>query len=89
MPTHYPELYERVRRQAELLPVLYGDLDFDTQPYRTTTDPDDVSTLRGHPATRAKLLADDRVVELVSTATWLGDIVADSYAALMGEYKSC
>lgn len=85
--THYPELHERVRRQAELLPVLYGDLDFDVQPYRTTTNPDDVSSLRGRAATRAALLADDRVVELVSTATWLGDVVADSYAALMGEYS--
>lgn len=87
MPTHYPELRERVRRQAELLPALYGDLDFDVQPYRTTTNPDDVSTLGGKPSTRAKLLADDRVVELVSTATWLGDIVSDSYAALMSDYS--
>lgn len=87
MPTHYPELHRRVRRQAELLPELYGDLDFDVQPYRTTTNPDDVSSLRGRPATRAKLLADERLVELVSTATWLGDVVADSYAALMTEYS--
>lgn len=87
LPTYYPELHERVRRQAELLPELYGDLDFDTQPYRTTTDPDDVSALRGKPSTRAKLLADDAAVELISTATWLGDVVADSYAALMGQYS--
>lgn len=87
MPTHYPELYERVRRQAELLPDLYGDLNFDVQPYRTTTDPDDVSSLRAKPATRAKLLADEAAVELISTATWLGDVVADSYAALMGQYS--
>ncbi|BBZ24889.1 oxygenase MpaB family protein [Mycolicibacter hiberniae] len=87
MPTHYPELYERVRRQAELLPALYGDLNFDVQPYRTTTDPDDVSSLRAKPATRAKLLADEAAVELISTATWLGDVVADSYAALMGQYS--
>jgi hypothetical protein len=87
LPTHYPELRERVRRQAELLPELYGELDFDTQPYRTTTDPDDVSSLRGRPSTRAKLLADEAAVELISTATWLGDVVADSYAALMGQYS--
>lgn len=87
MSTHYPELHRRVRRQAELLPVLYGDLDFDVQPYRTTTDPDDVSSLRGRPSTRAKLLADEEAVELISTATWLGDVVSDSYAALMGQYS--
>lgn len=39
MPTHYPDLYQRVRRQAELLPELYGDLDFDVQPYRTANSP--------------------------------------------------
>ncbi|MEB3050999.1 oxygenase MpaB family protein [Mycolicibacter sp. MYC123] len=87
MPTHYPELRERVRRQAELLPVLYGDLDFDSQPYRTTTDPDDVSALGGKASTRAKILADESLVELISTTTWLGDIVSDSYAALMGQYS--
>lgn len=87
MPTHYPELHERVRRQAELLPVLYGGLDFDSQPYRTTTDPDVVSSLRGKASTRAKLLADEAAVELISTTTWLGDVVSDAYAALMGQYS--
>ncbi|CAJ1493143.1 oxygenase MpaB family protein [[Mycobacterium] kokjensenii] len=87
MPTHYPQLHERVRRQADLLPELYGELDFDSQPYRTTTDPDDLSSLRAKPGTREALLADDAAVELISTATWLGDVVADSYAALMGRYS--
>ncbi|MEB3032411.1 oxygenase MpaB family protein [[Mycobacterium] nativiensis] len=87
MPTYYPELHQRVRRQAELLPGLYGDLDFDSQPYRTTTNPDDVSALRSKASTRAKLLADEDAVELISTATWLGDVVSDSYAALMGQYS--
>ncbi|WP_409427952.1 oxygenase MpaB family protein [Mycobacterium sp. SMC-11] len=87
MPTHYPELYQRVRRQAELLPDLYGNLDFDVQPYRTAASPDDVASLPGNPATRAKLLADDAAVELITTATWLGDVVSDSYAALMGQYS--
>ncbi|KLO27125.1 hypothetical protein ABW16_17665 [Mycolicibacter heraklionensis] len=87
MPTHYPELHQRVRRQAELLPELYGDLNFDVQPYRTALSPDDVSSLPGNPATRAKLLADDAAVELITTATWLGDVVSDSYAALMGQYS--
>lgn len=54
MPTYYPALHQRVRRQAELLPELYGELDFDSQPYRTTTNPDDVSALRGKASTRAK-----------------------------------
>ncbi|GFG71735.1 oxygenase MpaB family protein [Mycolicibacter senuensis] len=87
MPTYYPALHQRVRRQAELLPELYGELDFDSQPYRTTTNPDDVSALRGKASTRAKILADESLVELISTTTWLGDVVADSYAALMGQYS--
>ena len=87
VPTHYPELHERVRRQAELLPELYGELDFSSQPYRTTTDPDDASSFRGRTGAREKLLADEAAVELISTATWLGDVVADSYAALMGRYS--
>ena len=86
-PTHYPELHQRVRRQAELLPALYGNLNFDVQPYRTTTNLDDVSALRGKPSTRADLLADDNLVELICTATWLGDVVSDAYAALMGQYS--
>ena len=87
MSTHYPELRERVRRQAAVLPDLYGDIDFDRQPYRTTTCLHEASSLRGRPATRAKLLADEKIVELVSTATWLGDAVADSYAALLTEHS--
>src|SRR5699024_7199386 len=42
---------------------------------------------RGRPATRAKLLADEAAVELITTATWLGDVVSDSYAALMNRYS--
>lgn len=33
------------------------------------------------------MLADDAAVELITTATWLGDVVSDSYAALMGQYS--
>ncbi|OHV06391.1 oxygenase MpaB family protein [Mycobacterium talmoniae] len=85
MATHYPELAQRVRKQRELLPDLYGDIDFDKQPYRTTTDPADATTLPEWVADRAPYLADERAVELISTATLLGDVVADPYAALMAD----
>ncbi|WP_409436019.1 DUF2236 domain-containing protein [Mycobacterium sp. SMC-14] len=87
MPTHYPELARRVRSQRELQPGLYGDIDFDAQPYRTTTDPADLSALPEWVADRAPYLADERAVELIRTATLLGDVVADPYAALMSEYS--
>ena len=86
MPTktlHFPELAKRVRSQRKALPSLYGDVDFSAQPYRLALDPDDTSSLPGWAADRAALLADDRTVELMRTATMLGDVVADAYAALM------
>src|SRR5271167_1312445 len=37
---HYAGLADRVHRQQALQPVLYGDVDFDIQPYRLATAPD-------------------------------------------------
>jgi hypothetical protein len=82
---HYPELAERVRRQRELQPTLYGDVDFAARPYRLAAERDDASSLPRGLADRDALLADERVVELIATATMLGDVVADPYAALMAD----
>lgn len=87
MPTYYPELAERVRSQRELQPGLYGGLDFDKQPYRLVTAPGEPSSLPRGVADRETILADDRVVELMSTATMLGDVVADPVAALTAEHS--
>jgi hypothetical protein len=84
MVTYYPELAQRVRSQRDLQPDLYGDFDFDVRPDRLATEPDVDSALPTWVADRAPILEDDRVVELMSTATLLGDVVADPYAALMG-----
>ncbi|WP_077079722.1 oxygenase MpaB family protein [Mycobacterium numidiamassiliense] len=81
--TYYPELARRVRSQRELQPDLYGDFDFDQQPERLATEPNVDSALPPWAADRELILEDDRVVELMSTATMLGDVVADPYAALM------
>ncbi|HEX4109495.1 MAG TPA: hypothetical protein VHX88_15265 [Solirubrobacteraceae bacterium] len=86
-PPHYPELVARVHRQRELQPVLYGDVDFTARPYRLAAEPDDVSSLPRSVADRDAILADTRVVELMSTATMLGDVVADPYASLMADYS--
>jgi hypothetical protein len=82
---HYPHLAERVRGQKDLQPMLYGDFDFDAQPYRLATEPEDTSSLPGWVADRSDTLADPRVIELISTTTLLGDVVADPYASLMAE----
>ncbi|OBG55248.1 MULTISPECIES: oxygenase MpaB family protein [unclassified Mycobacterium] len=83
MVTYYPELAARVRSQRDLQPDLYGDFDFDRRPDRLATEPNVDSALPAWIADRAPILQDDRVVELMSTATLLGDVVADPYAALM------
>ncbi|OBI37155.1 hypothetical protein A5709_15075 [Mycobacterium sp. E1386] len=87
MVTYYPELAERVRSQRELQPALYGDFDFDRRPDRLATEPDVDSALPAWIADRGPILEDDRVVELMSTATLLGDVVADPYAALMASHS--
>lgn len=87
MVTYYPELARRVRSQRDLQPALYGDFDFDRQPDRLATQPDADSALPAWVADRAPILADDRVLELISTATLLGDVVADPYAALMNSHS--
>src|SRR3954471_14107894 len=82
---HFPELAARVRAQRRRLPSLYGDVDFSARPYRLALDPDDESSLPRWVADRGELLEDTRAIELMSTATMLGDVVADAYAALMEE----
>ncbi|WP_407685106.1 DUF2236 domain-containing protein [Mycobacterium sp. HUMS_1102779] len=83
MVAYYPELARRVRSQRDLQPDLYGDFDFDRRPDRLATEADAESALPAWIAERAAILDDERVVELMSTATMLGDVVADPYAALM------
>src|SRR5271156_6134843 len=83
MTTYYPELAQRVRSQRDLQPDLYGDFDFDLRPDRLATEPNVDSALPPWAADREPILKDDRVTELISTATMLGDVVADPYAALM------
>lgn len=86
MTIHYPELADRVRSQSTLQPDLYGDVDLSAVPYRFTADPDDVSSLPRRIADRAPFLEDEAIVELMRTATMLGDVVADPYATLVDTY---
>ncbi len=86
MAHYYPELAERVARQADELPELYGDFDFDTTPERFTTDPDAESALPRRLGDRSKYLNDPRLMELVHTSTFLADVPADRVAALSAQY---
>lgn len=77
----------RVRSQAELLPALYGQIDFDTPPERFADGPDDkteLSDVRGKK--RADYLADAELVARIREYSMLGDITGDAYAALMPQF---
>ncbi|MEO9328925.1 oxygenase MpaB family protein [Gordonia aurantiaca] len=85
--THfYPGLAERVARQAEELPELYGDFDFSMTPERFTTDLHVRSALPSRLGDRSRYLNDPRLMELVRTATFLADVPADRVAALSADY---
>lgn len=79
-------LRERVRRQRDELPGMYGDIDFDRVPERLALGPDDESDLPEFvKISRADLLADAELVDLMTTATMLGDVVCDAYVSLVPE----
>jgi hypothetical protein len=82
MATYYPKLAARALRQADDLPEMYGNLDFTATPERFTTDPAAKSALPPRRGNRAAYLDDARLVELMRTALYLGDVPADRVAAL-------
>ncbi|WP_026917978.1 oxygenase MpaB family protein [Gordonia shandongensis] len=86
MTRYYPELADRVARQADELPEMYGDFDFSMIPERFTTDPDVKSALPTRLGDRDTYLADPRLTELVRTSTFLADVPADRVAALSANY---
>ncbi|MED5814026.1 DUF2236 domain-containing protein [Mycolicibacterium sp. 050232] len=87
MTTYFPELARRVRSQGESQPDLYGAFDFDAPPYRLATELDATSALPKWVGAREPFLSDERTVELIRTATMLGDVAADPYAALTATHS--
>ena len=79
-------LRERVRRQRDELPGMYGDIDFDRVPERLALGPDDASDLPEFvKISREELLADTELIDLMATATMLGDVVCDAFVSLVPE----
>ena len=75
----------RVASQKALLPSLYGQIDFDRMPERFTEDP---SRALVKDRTPMGVAVTEYELELVRAYTMLGDVVADSYAALMSTFGS-
>lgn len=80
-------LWERVHSQKQIIPSLYGDVDFGIIPERYTRDPS-VESMLPHRWTRYRqdILADEERTDRALAYTLLGDVVADAYAALIPEY---
>lgn len=90
MNTSLEELRNKVMAQQQLVPALYGKVDFTRTPERFCIEPDVKTLLPGNFARRYRgdLLADSDKVERMRLYTLLGDTVCDRYAALMhsGDY---
>ncbi|OYQ26758.1 hypothetical protein CHU93_11610 [Sandarakinorhabdus cyanobacteriorum] len=81
-------IWAAVRAQREAEPALWGDFDFDAPAERFTTDPDAPSTIPpAHAHKRARILANDDLVERLRAYAMMGDPPADAYAALMATAK--
>jgi len=75
----------RIAAQRELIPAVYGQVDFSSLPERFTQSLDEESSLPCSLARlRAELLADHDRVALIRAYTMLGDNVADAPTALFG-----
>jgi len=66
---------------------MYGGIDFDAVPERLALEPGAETDLPPQvKVTREELFADTDLIDLMATATMLGDIVCDAYVALMPDY---
>ena len=66
---------------------MYGDIDFDLVPERLALEPGAETDLPAHvKVTREELFADTELIDLMATATMLGDVVSDAYVSRMPDY---
>lgn len=81
------EIWAQVRSQAGSTPAVYGAVDFDSIPERFVGEPGQPNELTSAPdSVRNRILADARLVDRMRAYTFMGDRIADPYAALMPEY---
>ncbi|MEE2732343.1 MAG: oxygenase MpaB family protein [Pseudomonadota bacterium] len=81
------DVQEKVRSQGQLIPSLYGGVDFTKVPMRFAGDEQDESCLPARQNERRKvMLKDVDRIDRYRAYTMLGDTVADAYAALSPEY---
>lgn len=81
------EIWAQVRSQAQVTPAVYGAVDFDTLPERftgTAGEPNELQSAGDE--IRARILSDAALVDRMRAYTFMGDRIADPYAALMPEY---
>lgn len=82
-----PQIWKQVRSQAEITPALYGSVNFDSIPERLVIEPGQPHDLGpGQDALRESVLAQPGIADLMRAYTFMGDYVADPYAALMPQF---
>jgi mpaB/rubber oxygenase-like protein len=77
------QVHDRIELQKSALPQMYGDVDFTQTPERYTQD---VAQSSLPPSLHSMAPPPADMVARVKAYTMLGDVTADAYAALMGEY---
>lgn len=83
----HQQIWDQVRSQAEISPAIYGNVDFDTIPERLVIEPGQPHDLGpGQDELRERVIAMPGIVDLMRAYTFMGDRLADPYAALMPEY---
>lgn len=81
------EIWAQVRSQASATPAVYGAVDFDSLPERFTAIPGEPNELQSAgDAVRNQILGDAGLIDRMRAYTFMGDRIADPYAALMPEY---
>lgn len=83
MTASLDRVHERIQYQKSALPVMYGNVDFSVVPERFTDDVAD-STMSKYAHVFPPV--PEEMIERVKAYSMLGDVTADAYAALMGQY---
>lgn len=82
---HHSDLWSRVEQQAVATPAIFGRFDFSATPERFTTEPSG-ERLAEFKDMIPELMADEALVEMMAGYTYMGDPVADAYAARIPDF---